>query len=298
MATQGPTNLPAYFSSNADFQAWVQGIHNAISALGFVQTADSGQIAPATVAAPAATNAVQGYEIWRFSDTLQATVPIFFKIEYGASAGNMQAPGLWLTAGSGSNGTGGLTGQVSARYNGYAGNNKTAGVQLPLYACSDGSDLFLLTNLDTSSTTFGISFMITRPRDQNGAATGDGFVIASWSGGSSYWNNIFMPPTGGAPAASGSNFPGVNPAFYNRSTGGENADVCPFLAPINGNWRYARVLVYNNSDFGMLGTFTTVLFGASHTFMAIGQTGGNPQPSSLGNLGGSASNIGFAIPWE
>jgi hypothetical protein len=82
--------------------------------MGLVQTGDTGQINWTTVLAPLAINTSQGYEIWRFADTMQATTPVFFKIEYG-SGGAVNNPSLWLTVGSGSNGTGSLTGVTTIR---------------------------------------------------------------------------------------------------------------------------------------------------------------------------------------
>lgn len=93
-------------NTNATFQAWVTEVVNAIfTTLGVTQTADTGQINPATVTAPVATNTSQGYVIGRFNDALQATSPIFFKLEFGSGSaiGN---PQMWLTVGSSSNGSG------------------------------------------------------------------------------------------------------------------------------------------------------------------------------------------------
>src|SRR5207245_2750765 len=107
VATSGPTQLPAYFSNSADFQAWVTGIHNLLSGAGLVQTADTGQIAPASVALPGAINTAAGYEIWKTNDVGQsyAAQQWFFKIEYGT--GNpVNTPSLWFTIGSASNGAG------------------------------------------------------------------------------------------------------------------------------------------------------------------------------------------------
>jgi hypothetical protein len=85
-----------------------------LATVGLVQTADTGQINWATVTWPP-NNTVGGYEIWRFNDALQGTNPIFIKINYGT--GNSSSPyplRLTVQVGQGSNGSGTLTGTLSA----------------------------------------------------------------------------------------------------------------------------------------------------------------------------------------
>lgn len=294
MATSGPTNLPAYFSSSADFQAWVTGIHNALAAVGMIQTADTGQINPATVALPAA-GAVAGYEIWRFNDTLQATVPVFFKIEYGG--GNpVDRPSLYLTVGSGSNGAGTLTGQVGARNQMVPSSGKAAGVLLPMYVCSDGSDLYLAANIDTASNSFGLFGYVTRPRDNSDTPTNEGVMVGSWNTNNGQQHVQWIPATGSIPGDLVDEFPAVSPAFFARSSGGMNADVCPALMPLGGAWRYARILLHTPTDFPAGGSFQTVIFGATHTFMSLSGTLGNPPWFS--NQGNGTQQLAVSMPWE
>lgn len=106
-------NIPVNFTTDATFRAWVQAIHNAIAALGLVQTGDTGQIDPATVAKPAGTGIFQGYEVWRFDDALQATRPVFIKIEYGSANSAATRGGLRVQVGNATNGSGTLTGQLT-----------------------------------------------------------------------------------------------------------------------------------------------------------------------------------------
>src|SRR4051794_26109726 len=128
---QGPTQLPAFINSDATFRQFVQGIRDALTALGFARTTDTGQLDPATVTTPAGINTAAGYEVYRFADPLQATLPIFFKVEYG-TGGTVDKPGLWVTAGTATNGAGTITAQASARKQVAAGTSKTAGATLAL----------------------------------------------------------------------------------------------------------------------------------------------------------------------
>jgi hypothetical protein len=110
-------DLPQRTSTDAECRAFVQALHDAFLAMGLVQTADTGQINPATVSKPGGLDTVAGYEIWRFADAHQGSAPIFFKIEYGTGSG-VDRPAVWLQVSSGSNGTGSLTGAPSQRRQG------------------------------------------------------------------------------------------------------------------------------------------------------------------------------------
>jgi hypothetical protein len=100
-----PTN-----ATDAEFRDWGSKLSDALAAVGMVKTADTGQIDWATVVKPAAISTYQGYEVWRFNDTLQATAPLFLKIEYGSGVSVATRPGLRLQVGKGTNGAGTLTG--------------------------------------------------------------------------------------------------------------------------------------------------------------------------------------------
>lgn len=111
-------STPIENTSDATFRAWGSDIAARLAVAGLVQTSDTGQINWVTVARPAAS-AYGGYEIWRFNDTLQASAPVFIKIEYGSS-NNQTTPAIRVTVSSGTNGAGTPTGLVSAAIVNYA----------------------------------------------------------------------------------------------------------------------------------------------------------------------------------
>lgn len=118
MTVIAPTNIAVTAGmTDAVFQAWINAIHAAFVTAGWVQTADTGQLAsPATVAHPTVNATSAGYEIWRMADALQATAPIFVKIEYGTGGNTTgQNNGYWITIGTGSDGAGAITGVMQAR---------------------------------------------------------------------------------------------------------------------------------------------------------------------------------------
>jgi hypothetical protein len=85
-----------------------------LATVGLIQTADTGQIDWTTVTMGG--SGVDGYEIWRFNDALQASAPVFMKIGYG-NANLTTVPGVYLQVGTGSDGSGNLTGLTTTGFN-------------------------------------------------------------------------------------------------------------------------------------------------------------------------------------
>lgn len=97
----------------ADFRSWVTAIDTALTTVGLVRTSDTGQYDLVSGALPANAYVPIGYLMYRFSDTLQATRPLFLKIEVGAhgySNAPYGVPSLFITLGKGTNGGGVISG--------------------------------------------------------------------------------------------------------------------------------------------------------------------------------------------
>jgi len=95
-------------TTDAGARAVFQAIHDRLSAVGLVQTSDTGQINLASAVTPT-TNTDAGYEIWRFDDAAQGSDPIFFKLVYGWGSNLGYLRMTWHT-GDGSNGSGTVSG--------------------------------------------------------------------------------------------------------------------------------------------------------------------------------------------
>lgn len=102
--------LMAGNNTDADFRAWGSGVSAAIQALGWVQTADTGQIDWLTVLKPTGYAQKMGCEVYRPTDALQASAPWFVRFDYGSSPNAPSRPGLFVRFGSGTDGAGTLTG--------------------------------------------------------------------------------------------------------------------------------------------------------------------------------------------
>jgi hypothetical protein len=283
-------NLPANVFATADFRAWGSGIAAQLAAIGLVKTSDSGQINWATVVPPA-SGAYAGYEIWRFNDALQATKPVFIRLDYGiGGSGSSTSPALLANVGTSTDGAGTLTGQISA-ITPSRSYNQTAGIMSPSY-CSGGSNRLNLCNNFDPATTYHLSLYIERTKDASGVDTGDGIVIYRSSGndpGSPRYQ--FVPFSGSIPAG----------ATYNNAlaigSGGlpvVGSDVA--LSPHTvffGKALYTTWCAYRYSDMTKLVPITLTHLGASHTYMPLGDS------VSMGNevLNG-VTGYAIAMLWE
>ena len=79
MAYNRNNAVKAYLSNDSDYRAWWDAIRAQFTAIGLVQTSDTGQLNPASHTRPT-TNSFSGYEVWRWADTLQASLPIYMRI--------------------------------------------------------------------------------------------------------------------------------------------------------------------------------------------------------------------------
>jgi hypothetical protein len=188
-------------STDANFRSWGSGISTAIATLGLVQTADTGQINWASVTTPA-QNVFAGYEIWKNSnDSLFATLPIYFKIEYGTSNAANAGPNVRVQCGTGSNGTGSLTGTSMAAQVLYQTNSGTANKGATLYNCyfsgdGSGSRLSMMLWADDTSGQTVSAWGFERSLDKTGAYTGQYFtwIVGSHGFSTAVWfqNSIFV----------------------------------------------------------------------------------------------------------
>jgi len=110
--TTTTTLTPIDHTSTTGFRAWGLEVSTQLAAIGLVATADTGQINWTTVVYSSTASSVGGYEIWRFADST-----IYFKMEYGTGPNGAGYPSMWMTVGTGSNGSGTITGgsAISAR---------------------------------------------------------------------------------------------------------------------------------------------------------------------------------------
>jgi hypothetical protein len=257
-------------SSDVNFRAWVSGISTQLGAMGLVKSTETGEINLATVTRPLAVSTFQGFQIWKFADTLQGSFPIYIKIRYGSSNNFASTPGIQIDVGTGSDGAGNLTndrtGAMDIRSN-IAGNTT---VQTCIWSGDTNRLGFCLFK---TLTNMGMFLSIERTKDGNGADTGTGFYITIISQNNVHFGyvpftgtvaafltsatncGIFHPTTGSGVKGSDVYFP--SSIFYDSGK--------PLAPGLN-------YLGYFNGDVTVDSSITVNQYSANHTFYSLGNT--------------------------
>ena len=282
MATTTTTMTP-YSNTDALFRQWCQHIHDTL-ALGWTQTADTGQINLTTVTKPAGANTKQGYEIWEMADSLQATAPCTIRIDYGSGAAATYL-GVWLTLGTGSDGSGNITGKL---FDGGAvaaatlSNNSQDTVSQALYGSAD-TNRFTFNVGGVGGVTYLVILGIERTKDSSGADTADGFLIAGKSAAatkpSGYTGTVtnaacwihYCKATGSQPPMSA----GWNYVLANESPTAFGSDVgVGLVIPMAtvAQQPGTNFAVCRTGDFILSATPAMTLYGASVTYVRLAAT--------------------------
>jgi hypothetical protein len=192
MATKYSPDLLAYSgtaSSSAAIKAWAQFIEDTLVAGGWVVTTDTGQTLPSALVGLTTANTKAGYRIYRMNDPLQATYPVFMRIDYGGGTNVGNSPGIWVTIGTGSNGAGTITGIL---WNGgsvaapsvLSGGNSTTQLTNS-YGSAGSSRAMIALFIQAASQAYPLVFTIGRTKNSQGQDTGDGLLLVyTGSGGS------------------------------------------------------------------------------------------------------------------
>ena len=259
-------------SSDANFRTWGSYLAGRLLASGWVQTGDTGQINWTTVLTPAGINTFNGYEIWRMNDTLQASAPVYMKIEYGEGA-NVDGPAVRTRFSTGSDGAGNLTGTPSTA--------RTAQTTANAAACivvgSGSTNRFCFAGGFNLAANRGLCFSIERMKDATGNDTAEGVMYSAHSTGNAssiaavqqitLWNPsvgdyglvetnlLALFPTGNTMKTVSLTM--VQPIFHNKGV---------YTNPQLG------IVGYYTNDIAANGTFVANMYGVSHTYYALPDT--------------------------
>lgn len=291
-------------TSDATFRAWVSAISTNLQAVGLIKTADTGQINLATVVRTFSVGGeiLHGYEIYRFNDALQATRPVFFKIEYGHAATGVgtaiqgpTSPAIYVTVGSATDGAGTITGalqiprtRVSGGSSASTGSSGGAPSQTsPCYFSGDGSYIVMALGVTAGIQVFfnGISsclpvyLVIDRSRDNAGAATSQGIFMATakWPAGVtgalgtlvstyqvvSYTNSVVSAQETYWPVA----FPGQ---LFASSSSGTDYAVWPMPLATPAASQVLSILGIYKGEIAVGATIALSVLGSSHTYVSMG----------------------------
>lgn len=280
-------------ADDAGFRAWGLELSTELDAY-LPKTADTGQINWSTVTRPAA-NVAAGYEIRRFDDTLQATAPIFVKLEYG-TAGAVLQPAIWITVGTGSNGSGTLTGAVTQRA--LCTMSGTLGTSNYPSLLSTVPGFFGLLWKAGAQSGNGLGlFAIARHANASGVSTGDGFVVL-WGGINSTTVCTAQCVRTAAPAtvfAASSQYALV-PGQVISSAVDTDYQAYAVMGINPRVWIVPTLAAVCLADVPDRSSFQTTMVGSTlRTFISVG-AGFRPIYASTGP--GSISSYGLAMVWE
>lgn len=164
-------------STDAGFRAWVAEFINMLTGAGLVRTSDTGQVNEASVNRPS-TNAWAGYAIFRFNDALQATAPIYLRIQFGTGSSGAY-PGISIQMGTGTNGAGTLTGLVTQehiiRANSFPG-TATDYPSRAVHTAGFAAIAFKIGGLSATSHA-GLGFIVQRTVNSSGSPTAEGAML-------------------------------------------------------------------------------------------------------------------------
>lgn len=274
--TTSTYSSPIEQSSDATFRTWITALSTELD-LYLPKTADTGQITLASATRPA-VNTAAGYEIRRFNDTLQATAPIYIKIEYGSGA-STDRPAVWITVGKGSNGSGTITSIFFARKlisGSDTGVLVSTVISYPSFFCAvDGAfSMALKIGAYNSSicSTVG-TLQIQRTVDTTGAPTTEGCVIhsTSASGGiTAICTNFSTNLTLG-----GSNAFAMVPYGMTATLVGAGPQVMNHVAALPAIRACAFSVTCLSSEIADLASFSATPVGTTaHTYLSLGNGGG------------------------
>jgi hypothetical protein len=255
-------------ANDTQFRAWGGALSNAITAVGIIKTADTGQIDWTTVANPA-DNSYGGYEVRAFDDSLQSTNPLFLKIEFGR-LNNLIA--MRLSLGTGTNGSGTLTGQfmTTGLVCQTRQNNATPS---SCFVSSDGSYLTVGLFVPTAHATF---FAIERTKDSFGQNTALGALIMSVFGGSSInapqFRHQFFPYTGVIPDSLLNQLGVFTPAGISSGVDGADVNFYPNFFFRNGSPLNPPIthFGYFNADVTAGGQSIVPVYGQNRNYIFFG----------------------------
>lgn len=296
--------------TDAVFRATALEFSNAIQAMGMVKTADTGQVDWSTSTAVRSSSSYSvGYEIFRFADALQATKPVFFRVDYFNGAGqssDVTQFSLGFTVGSSTNGAGGITGVTTPRqdfYGPYTGvANAYSGVS---YFSGDTSGFAAIVADFGSLPWLVMNFERTRnPTD--GTAVGEGVLFYIYTGqgyNSTRSHSWLMYPTNGRTNAGDWYRNGPVPCTtivpHGISTGIVGTDVYmwPQYASYPSLYPHRQIYTYAEQDVARLTEFPMTTLGASRTYKAFSFSGIN-SASLVPGVVGATPRSAYAIRWE
>jgi hypothetical protein len=214
-----------------------------------------------------------GYRIYRMADSLQATAPVFMRLDFGSANAGTLIPNIWPTIGTGSNGSGTITGTMwdGGATLGIGGQNSATTAYGNCYGSAGTARFALAMWIQVGNTQIPVVFTLERTKDASGNDTNAGLLLVyRISAAGSVAANRFLVFTGTQPSAEpGLSFvlSGINPS---ETFGGDIG--VGILIHFKGVAQQpgTNIMFVNSSDVSSLGTVNLTLYGATRTYQHLG----------------------------
>jgi hypothetical protein len=283
----------------ASYRGWGGPISGAISSV-LARTNATGQVNWSTVAAPAAGATTRDYEVYAFTDALQATKPVFIRLNWaGYYSATPVYPSLGFVVGTASDAAGTITGNTATGQIIAYSAAPTSQTRL-CYASSDGSQLILVTQSfgpATVPTTNNYeqlgTLVVERTRDADGTPNGNGFMVWYWLATqesatvvTNNWSRLLLRSFDGVVTSGSTNgvafdMPVFMPGIGSSGNGpksqyvGNNTLIWPAYtytdaSQVTGPSR--AVALHHSSDVARLGIVPMTLGASTLQMMSIGST--------------------------
>ena len=169
--------------SDALFREYGQELENKLVEAGLVKTSDTGQIDWTTATRSSINTLTAGYLILRFNDTMQATAPIYLRIDFGTGSSS-NFPRIALTVGTGTDGSGTITGdaKTSQRVWATTGTAPDGLTARQSWLCVTEGFVGLMWKDYGETSTIGGAFFVSRTCDSSGTPSATGAIV-NWGSG-------------------------------------------------------------------------------------------------------------------
>lgn len=325
------TTFVATPDNNTDetFRAWGSLLSAGIAAVGMVRTVDSGQIDWDTALTPDAGDTPAGYEVWAFSDALQDTHPVVWKLEYGTggTSNSLRPIRLWITVGKGTDGAGNITDILIPRTRLGNSNPSTGGYSLSpstslVATCANRACLAVALFMDPAVMASATpSFVLERSRNPDGSPSGVGVSLAAQVGYTTAQvttagaPNIFLSAaydsgalaSGAIPVVIPESIAGVTVGSSSSLASGVIGPVLPWTAwaPGVAPWQPLASLSYMGGDATPGAVVTVRTHGQARTYKVLplnnainGWGVAIPGSDAPSNSVSSRRAVGLMVLWE
>jgi len=256
------------------YRAWVGALRGALLACGWTQTSDTGQMDVSSLTVPTAIQTSSGYMVFAMADDLQATNPVYMRIDVG-SGNAVNSPSIWVQVGTATDGAGTLSGKTTTQrqlvpYS--SDSSTTASASFYSGSTSRFVCVFWVGGTTNSGGHYGQLISVERTHDASGSDTADGVMVftSSFTGSTNVFSQYLSYSAATQPPA----YQHWNCALPTTGTGAANNNV--YLYPVRG-WGFGEtgpslnLLMYFTADLVSQNSVTATLWpGSSGTILPLG----------------------------